>query len=439
MPQGSLAGAAGVGHVGQLGSTRGARPQAKGKFGRAPAAEEKAILADDPAVSSPRASVEGALPRLLRPSLQLWLMSIVGVAACSIALGLALKVVQVRSGWSARMAKVVEAGGPLTGVGAASRAPLTLSAGCLSFSVGPDGGDSRWASLFGGPVHEADAVSAASFPPNPGESLWYQASVPFAVRLGEQILSLRAKGRTVGEALADAGIFLFGLDYSVPPAEAPLEPGMAVTVHRVEERVEILRQSIPFETIWQPDPSLELDQTRLLRPGQEGISCWRYKLRIVDGQVQERVIQDTWVEQEPIDRLMAYGTAIVLREVQSPQGPQQYWRRMRVLVTSYSPKTAGLPRQSPHYGRTRTGKEAGTGVIAVDPSVIPLGTRIYVPGYGIGVAEDTGSMIRGRHIDVCYDDDELVSWYQWVDIYLLAPPPPPQLIRYLLPSWPKEE
>jgi 3D (Asp-Asp-Asp) domain-containing protein len=243
----------------------------------------------------------------------------------------------------------------------------------------------------------------------------------------------------VGEALADAGIFLFGLDYSVPPAEAPLEPGMAVTVHRVEERVEILRQSIPFETIWQPDPSLELDQTRLLRPGQEGISCWRYKLRIVDGQVQERVIQDTWVEQEPIDRLMAYGTAIVLREVQSPQGPQQYWRRMRVLVTSYSPKTAGLPRQSPHYGRTRTGKEAGTGVIAVDPSVIPLGTRIYVPGYGIGVAEDTGSMIRGRHIDVCYDDDELVSWYQWVDIYLLAPPPPPQLIRYLLPSWPKEE
>ena len=54
------------------------------------------------------------------------------------------------------------------------------------------------------------------------------------------------------------------------------------------------------------------------------------------------------------------------------------------------------------HGRTATGAPTGWGVVAVDPSVIPLGTRITIPGYGSGVAADTGSAIQGATIDLWF-------------------------------------
>ncbi len=51
-------------------------------------------------------------------------------------------------------------------------------------------------------------------------------------------------------------------------------------------------------------------------------------------------------------------------------------------------------------GRTASGLPVGVGVIAVDPSVIPLGTRVFVPGYGAAVAADTGTAIKGNIIDL---------------------------------------
>jgi 3D (Asp-Asp-Asp) domain-containing protein len=51
-------------------------------------------------------------------------------------------------------------------------------------------------------------------------------------------------------------------------------------------------------------------------------------------------------------------------------------------------------------GRTASGLPVGVGVIAVDPTVIPLGTRVFVPGYGAAVAADVGSAIKGNIIDL---------------------------------------
>jgi cystine transport system substrate-binding protein len=67
------------------------------------------------------------------------------------------------------------------------------------------------------------------------------------------------------------------------------------------------------------------------------------------------------------------------------------YRTLIVSSTGYS-----LP------GHTSTGIPVGFGVVAVDPSVIPLGTRITIPGYGDGVAADTGSGVRGADIDLWF-------------------------------------
>jgi 3D (Asp-Asp-Asp) domain-containing protein len=75
----------------------------------------------------------------------------------------------------------------------------------------------------------------------------------------------------------------------------------------------------------------------------------------------------------------------------------------------------------------------------VDPKVIPIGSWVYVPGYGKAIAGDTGSSILGRHIDLGFPDDQpLPHWYQWVDVYLLTPAPPRDNVRYVLPNWPQE-
>ncbi len=74
----------------------------------------------------------------------------------------------------------------------------------------------------------------------------------------------------------------------------------------------------------------------------------------------------------------------------------------------------------------------------MDPHVITLKSKLYVPDYGVGVAGDTGGLIKGMHIDLGYDEDNLKLWYKWVDVYLLAPPPSRDQIRWVLPSYPRE-
>jgi 3D (Asp-Asp-Asp) domain-containing protein len=53
-------------------------------------------------------------------------------------------------------------------------------------------------------------------------------------------------------------------------------------------------------------------------------------------------------------------------------------------------------------GRTASGRMARPATVAVDPSVFPIGTRFYIPGYGWGIAEDTGGAIKGRHLDLFF-------------------------------------
>ena len=105
---------------------------------------------------------------------------------------------------------------------------------------------------------------------------------------------------------------------------------------------------------------------------------------------------------------------------------------------SYSAATCGKERDDPYYGKTALGWDMREGIVAVDPRVINLRSEVYVPGYGPGVAGDTGGMIKGRHIDLGYDEDNLVPLYKWVDVYVLTPVPPESEIRWVLPNWPRE-
>ena len=107
-----------------------------------------------------------------------------------------------------------------------------------------------------------------------------------------------------------------------------------------------------------------------------------------------RSLEDAWVVREPQDRVIAYGRKIDPTTIDTPDGPITYWRKIRVYANSYSPARSGTPRSAPWYGRTRIGLPLAKGLVAIDPSVIRMQQRMYVPGYGFGMAADTGGGVR---------------------------------------------
>ena len=264
-------------------------------------------------------------------------------------------------------------------------------------------------------------------------------STPISLFADGRLHKTRSLSRTVGDALTEIGVGLSGLDEVLPSLDAPLYPDMQITILRVVEEIDLEEEFAPYATVFVGDPNLLID-TRNVSPGAEGITRRRYRIRFEDGQEVARTLEDVWVAQEPRQQVISYGQKIVPQTFVNEAGEEiVYWRKMRMRATSYSASTAGVPTSVPWYGITRTGDVMRKGVVAVDPKLIPLRSRVYVPGYGYGDALDTGTAILSKRIDLGYDDHNLELWSKWVDVYLLWPPPPEHQIVWLVPNWPIEQ
>ena len=163
-----------------------------------------------------------------------------------------------------------------------------------------------------------------------------------------------------------------------------------------------------------------------MRPGVPGTALRVYRAVVTGGVESSATLVSEQVIDQPVSQIVAVGTAdgttahqlavahlparLLRRVASSPHG-----RVLRVVATAYSADEPGATSS------TASGVRAERGVIAVDPNVIPLGTHVWVPGYGYAVAGDTGGMINGRHIDLCFDSmAELRSWgKRYVTIILL--------------------
>ena len=263
-----------------------------------------------------------------------------------------------------------------------------------------------------------------------------ERSVPVSVQVDGRMLRTRTHMERVADLLAELGVPLQGQDYTQPPLDAPVQPDLSVRVVRVSESFFIEQEPVAFETQILPNPDMEIDTQQLMQEGQSGVLQKRIRVRYEDGQEVGRQLEDRVLVRAPQHKIINYGTKIVLRTIDTPGGPREYWRRFRAYATSYSAATAGTPKTAPWYGLTSTGLKMRKGIVAVDPKIIPLRTELYVPGYGVGLAGDTGGGVVGRWVDLGYDDDNLVAWHEWVDVYLLTPAPPADKITYILPNWP---
>ncbi len=291
-------------------------------------------------------------------------------------------------------------------------------------------------------IYQADRVSpplgtslAAGHVPPEGLEVRIERSTPVTVQADGRDYILRTHQQRVGALLDEVGLALVGDDYAQPDPAAWLEVGMHVRVVRVHYETLDDDSPIPYRTVYVPDPDLELDQQREIQPGQGGTLRRQVRIRYEDGRETSRVVVGEWVVEHPRARVVGYGIRIVIRTLETPYGPVDYWRKLRVLATSYSPQTAGHKKPGdPFYGLSGTGAPMQRGIIATDPRVIPLYTRMYVPGYGLGQALDVGGAIKGMRIDLGYDDANYVMWNNWVDLYLLVPVTPPDQMVWVLPG-----
>lgn len=268
----------------------------------------------------------------------------------------------------------------------------------------------------------------------PNQQIRIERAKPLTIVVDGRSIATRSYHSSAPDVLAEAGVGLVGQDYTRPGPETVLRPGDTIEVVRVTETVRTEDETLPFTTVYQPSDQLALDTLAVLSNGTPGIRRTAIRSRYENGELVSETIDGEWIAQAAVNQVIGYGTQINLGVVDTPEGPREYWRVVRMRVTAYTAATAGRAPDHPAYGITASGVPAGKGVVAIDPNVVPFRSYVYVPGYGIGFAGDTGGGVKGRWIDLGFDDGAIETWNGYVDVYYLTPVPAPEDINYLLPQ-----
>jgi uncharacterized protein YabE (DUF348 family) len=283
-------------------------------------------------------------------------------------------------------------------------------------------------------LSEGDYIDPSTDAPvSTGDRIEIIRSQPIVFETDGEVIHTRAAGKTVGEALAQAGIVLTGLDYAVPEVEAPIPNDRRIRVVRVEEKILSEMEPILFNTVYQPADYLELDTLEVISPGSYGVVEKRIRLRIEDGVEVERFVDDAVPVIEPNPRVVGYGTKIVIRTLDTGSGTIEYWRAIPVYATSYSPCRIGT---SYCGSLTASGRTVDRGVVGVIRSWYNQmkGWPVFVPAYGPGSIEDIGAGFADKDwIDLGFTDDNYEAWHDWTTLYFLTPVPPSDSIPWILP------
>ncbi len=285
------------------------------------------------------------------------------------------------------------------------------------------------------PLYAADRLDPpADTPITSPLTVTYTPSRPLTVSLDGGTLAIRSAAGTVGQALAEAGMPLEGLDTSLPPESAPLPADGNIRIQHVVETVVLTQKSIPFKITSQLSADLELDQQALLQPGLPGLAVSRTRIRTQDGVEISRQTEGETVVRPAQDRVVGYGSKIVIRTTVVDGQTITYWRALRLYATSYSPcRSAGVPGKC-YYG-TSSGMPVKRGVVAMVYYWYLLfgGQPLYIPGYGYATVGDVGYNPANHYwIDLGWTDEEYQPMEGWMTVYFLTPVQMPNP-GYILP------
>ncbi len=281
----------------------------------------------------------------------------------------------------------------------------------------------------GAQLYAADEVNPpVETPIASAMAITYTPSQELTVTADGKQIRVRSTARTVGEALAAAGIPLLGLDSSQPSENEAFPQDGQIRVVRVSESVVLAQKSIPFTSQLVSSADVELDHQEVLQPGQAGLAVSRVRIRYEDGREVSRVTESETTVRPPQNRIVGYGTKVVVHTTVVDGVQIQYWRAVSMFTTAYSPCNSAADRC---YPGTSSGKPVQKGVVAVKYSwyLAMQGQPLYIPGYGFATIEDVcGGCVGKPWVDLGYTDAQYTQegdqWGKWVTVYFLVPVPP---------------
>ncbi len=227
---------------------------------------------------------------------------------------------------------------------------------------------------------------------------------------GLQITKLVSDG-TVGDALLEAGILLGEHDVVNVERSVSLREGMNISVSRVSYRTVTAEEPIPFEVISKPTDTLYQGITQIETAGKDGLQKVEKREKLVDGVVVDTEILSSQVITEPVAQVVQEGTKVKPSSYATVMADGSVYDQNGVKVNYSKYLTGKCTAYTSNGGYTSTGAKAAKGLVAVDPKVIPYGTKLFICSedgktvYGYATAADTGgAMLSGRIlVDLYYD------------------------------------
>ncbi|MGE7767870.1 ubiquitin-like domain-containing protein [Peribacillus sp. NPDC096540] len=216
---------------------------------------------------------------------------------------------------------------------------------------------------------------------------------------------------TVADFLKQQGVKLNDLDRVEPGLVEKVEAKNTVNVIRIEKVTDVVEEPVDFAVITKKDDSLSKGKENIVKEGKDGLISKKYEVVKENGKEVKRKLLSEKVVNKKQDKVITVGTKTTVAQasrgvsnVNSTSGKEIY-----VSSTAYTASCKGCS------GVTSTGVDLksnpGAKIIAVDPSVIPMGSKVYVEGYGYAVAADKGGAIKGNRIDVFFSSKN--DAYRW--------------------------
>lgn len=259
-----------------------------------------------------------------------------------------------------------------------------------------------------------------------GDRIYIKKAVEVQIAVDGKDLKLQSAEDSVEAMLQAEGIKLGEVDRVSPSKEEKLKDGLKVAVTRVDSKIVKETQPIDFATVVKKDDEMEKNVTKILQDGVAGEKVISTRVVVENGKEISRQVVSETITKQPVDKIMSVGTLGVFTA--SRGGKVYYTKSLRARATAYTADydSTGKGPGDSGFGITASGTTAkrnssGYSSIAVDPRIIPLGTKLYVEGYGYAIAEDTGGAIKGNSIDVFFDSaSEVYNWgVRSVNVYIV--------------------
>nr|WP_279665593.1 G5 and 3D domain-containing protein [Ectobacillus ponti] len=233
-----------------------------------------------------------------------------------------------------------------------------------------------------------------------GENITVEHAFMVSLTVGGQQQQVWSTSITVADLLKKQQVALNELDKVQPSLETIVKKDTAVAVVKVEKVTDVVEVDVPFAEVKKQDPNMDAGTQQVLQQGEAGKLQRTFEVVKENGAEVSRTLQQEVKLKESKERIVAVGTRAVASAAPdlSSRGEGNVVKEFYVEATSYSPYCGGCEGTS--AGGYNYKANPNMKLIAVDPRLIPLGTKVWVEGYGYAVAGDTGGAIKGYRIDV---------------------------------------